>query len=58
VQRKVTLQINGKQKYPEGHEDHQELITVGAYYERNGVFYVVYKIAIVKVQDLKVSQLF
>ena len=43
MQRKVTLQINGKQKYPEGHEDHQELITVGAYYERNGVFYVVYK---------------
>jgi len=43
VQRKVTIQINGKQKYPEGHEDQQELITVGTYYERNGVFYVVYK---------------
>ena len=43
MQRKVTIQINGKQKYPEGHEDQQELMTVGTYYERNGVFYVVYK---------------
>jgi len=43
VQRKVTIQINGKQKYPEGHEDQQELIIKGMYYERNGVFYVVYK---------------
>jgi len=43
LQRKVTIQINGKQKYPEGHEDQQELNTVGTYYERNGVSYVVYK---------------
>jgi uncharacterized beta-barrel protein YwiB (DUF1934 family) len=43
VQKKVTIQINGKQKYPEGHEDEQELITKGTYYERNGAFYVVYK---------------
>jgi len=43
VQRKVSIQINGKQKYPEGHEDQQEIMTVGTYYERNGVFYVVYK---------------
>ena len=43
MQRKVTIQINGKQKYPEGHEDQQELIIKGMYYERNGVFYVVYK---------------
>jgi len=43
VQRNVTIQIKGKQKYPEGHEDQQELMTVGTYYERNGVFYVVYK---------------
>ena len=43
MQRKVTIQINGTQKYPEGHEDQQELITEGMYYERNGVFYVVYK---------------
>jgi len=43
VPKKVTIQINGKQKYPEGHEDQQELTTVGEYYERNGIFYVVYK---------------
>ena len=43
MQRKVTLQIIGKQKYPEGHEDQQELMTAGTFYERNGVFYVVYK---------------
>lgn len=43
MQKKVTIQINGKQKYPEGHEDQQALITVGTFYERNGVFYVVYK---------------
>jgi uncharacterized beta-barrel protein YwiB (DUF1934 family) len=43
MQKKVTIQINGIQKYPEGHEDQQELMTVGTYYERNGVFYVVYK---------------
>lgn len=43
MQRKVTIQISGKQKYPEGHEEQQELITVGTYHERNGVFYVVYK---------------
>jgi len=43
VQKKVTLQINGTQKYPEGHEDQQEVITGGMFYERNGVFYVVYK---------------
>ena len=43
VPKKVTIQINGKQTYPEGHEDQQELMNVGTYYERNGVFYVVYK---------------
>ena len=43
MQKKVTIQINGRQKYPEGHDDQQKLITVGTYYERNGVFYVVYK---------------
>jgi len=43
LQRRVIIQINGKQKYPEGHEDQQELITVGTYYERNGVSYVIYK---------------
>ena len=43
MQRKVTIQISGKQKYPKGHEDQQELIAMGTYYERNGVFYVVYK---------------
>ena len=43
MQRNVTIQINGKQKYQEEHEDQQELMTVGTSYERNGVFYVVYK---------------
>ncbi|HWQ41103.1 MAG TPA: DUF1934 domain-containing protein [Desulfosporosinus sp.] len=43
MRRNVTIQINGKQKYQKGHEDQQELMTVGTYYERNGVFYVVYK---------------
>ncbi|KUO77413.1 MAG: hypothetical protein APF81_19990 [Desulfosporosinus sp. BRH_c37] len=43
MQRKVTIHIYGKQKYTEGHEDEQELITLGTYYERNGVFYVLYK---------------
>ncbi|HZK85932.1 MAG TPA: DUF1934 domain-containing protein [Desulfosporosinus sp.] len=43
MQRKVSIQISGRQKYPEGHEDQQELITVGTYYERNGVFYVIYR---------------
>ena len=39
----MTLQIKGTQKYPEGHEDQQELMTVGKFYERNGIFYVIYK---------------
>jgi len=43
MQRNVTIQINGKQKYKEGHEDQQKLTTLGTYYERNGVSYVVYK---------------
>ena len=43
VQRKVTIQIYGKQTYPEGHQDQQESSTVGTFYERNGVFYVIYK---------------
>lgn len=43
MQKRVTIQIKGKQKYSEGHEDQQELMTVGTYYERNGGFYVVYK---------------
>ncbi len=43
MQKKVTIQIKGTQKYPEGHVDQQELNAVGTYYERNGVFYLVYK---------------
>ncbi|HZK54635.1 MAG TPA: DUF1934 domain-containing protein [Desulfosporosinus sp.] len=43
MQKKVTLQIIGNQKYPEGHEDQQEMMTAGTLYQRNGVFYVVYK---------------
>lgn len=43
MQRKVTIQIKGTQKYPEGHVDQQELNIEGTYYERNGVFYLVYK---------------
>jgi len=43
LQKNAIIQINGQQKYPEGYEDQQELLTVGKFYERNGVFYVVYK---------------
>jgi uncharacterized beta-barrel protein YwiB (DUF1934 family) len=43
LKKTVTVQINGKQQYQEGHEDQQELITVGMFYQRNGVFYLVYK---------------
>ena len=43
MQTNVTIQVKGKQKYPEGHDDQQELTTAGTFYERNGVFYVVYK---------------
>ena len=39
----VSIQVNGKQIYSEGHEDQQELITVGTFYERNGAFYLFYK---------------
>jgi len=39
----VSIQVNGKQIYPEGHEDQQELSTVGTFYERNGIFYLFYK---------------
>ena len=43
MQKKATIHVIGKQKYPEGHEDQQELITEGTFYERKGVFYVLYK---------------
>ena len=43
MKKTVTIQINGKQRYREGHEDQQELITKGTFYKRNGVFYVLYK---------------
>jgi uncharacterized beta-barrel protein YwiB (DUF1934 family) len=43
LQKKVSVQILGKQKYPEGQEDQQELSVPGTYYERNNVRYVVYK---------------
>ena len=43
MKKAVTIQINGKQRYQEGHEDQQELIIEGTFYERNGVFYVLYK---------------
>ena len=43
MQKKATIQVIGKQKYPEGYEDRQELTTVGTFYERKGVFYVLYK---------------
>lgn len=43
MQKKVFIDIIGKQSYPEGHEDLQETSTFGAYYERNGAVYVVYK---------------
>ncbi|KGK86641.1 hypothetical protein DP73_16230 [Desulfosporosinus sp. HMP52] len=43
MQKNASIQIKGTQKYPEGQEDQQELLTFGKFYERNGVFYVVYK---------------
>lgn len=53
MKKNVTIQINGKQKYPEGHEDQQELITVGTFYERSGAFYVLYKEAGSETSDLE-----
>lgn len=52
MQKSVTVQVNGKQKYPEGHEDQQELLIAGKFYERNGVFYVLYKEAGSNATDL------
>lgn len=43
MRKKATIHVFGKQRYTEGHEDQQELITEGTFYERNGVFYLVYK---------------
>jgi len=43
LKKAVTIQVNGRQRYQAGHEEQQELITTGAFYERNDVFYVVYK---------------
>lgn len=43
MQKKVTIQVHGNQKYPEGHEDQQDVITEGMLYERDGVFYVLYE---------------
>lgn len=43
MQKNATIHIKGTQTYPEGHKDQQELLTLGKFYERNGVFYVVYK---------------
>lgn len=42
MRKKVTIYLHGKQKYPEGHEDQQELTVEGIFYERKGVFYVLY----------------
>jgi len=42
MRKKATIHIHGKQRYPEGHEDQQELITEGIFYEKNGAFYIVY----------------
>ena len=43
MKKEVIVQVIGKQRYPEGHEDSQELITEGMFYERNGTYYAVYK---------------
>lgn len=43
MQKKVTIQVHGNQKYPEGHEDQQDVITEGMLYERDGVYYVLYE---------------
>ncbi len=42
MRKKATIHIVGKQRYPEGHEDQQEVMTEGIFYERNGAFYIVY----------------
>ena len=43
MQKKVSIQVHGNQKYPEGHEDQQDVITEGMLYERDGVYYVLYE---------------
>ncbi len=41
MRRKVSIQISGKQKYSEGHEGGQELITKGIYFIHNDAFYLI-----------------
>ena len=43
MRKKAIIYIWGKQKYSEEHEDQQELVTEGMFYERNGAFYILYK---------------
>lgn len=43
MQKDVSIQIKGSQKYPEGHEDQQNLLVAGKFYKRNGVYYILYK---------------
>ena len=43
MQKDVSIQIKGSQKYPEGHENHQDLLVAGKFYKRNGVYYILYK---------------
>ena len=43
MQKKVIVQILGRQIYTEGHDDQQSYTAEGMYYERNNAWYVVYK---------------
>lgn len=43
MQNKAMITIIGTQKYPDGNDDRQELVTVGSYYVRNGAYYILYQ---------------
>ena len=52
MQKNVTIELIGKQNYPEGHDDQQELLVSGKLYKSSGVFYIYYKEAEAKTTDL------
>ncbi|MHB1653197.1 MAG: YwiB family protein [Desulfitobacteriaceae bacterium] len=39
----VLISVLGTQRFPEGHEDKMEFVTLGTYHIRQGVFYLVYR---------------
>lgn len=40
--KQVLISVQGTQRFPEGHEDKMEFITLGTYHLRQGTFYLVY----------------